>query len=64
MQMHDLEENRSRGATEDATSEPPFLSLDVTTEPKTRADPLQAIAWMVVNTLATVGIVSHLQNTH
>ncbi|KAL5089964.1 hypothetical protein Trisim1_004797 [Trichoderma cf. simile WF8] len=54
MQMHDLEENRDRRAAEDATSEPPFLSLDGTTESKPRANPLHAIAWMVVNTLATV----------
>lgn len=62
MQMHDLEDNRGRDAAEDATSEPPFLSLDGTTEPKSRADPLQAIAWMIVNTLATVGIASNPQN--
>lgn len=63
MQMHDLEENRGRNAAEDTASEPPFLSLDGTTEPKPRANPLHAIAWMIVNTLATVGIASNPQNT-
>ncbi|KAL6815747.1 triose-phosphate transporter family domain-containing protein [Trichoderma sp. SZMC 28013] len=55
--MHDLEGNRGGRAAEDATSDPPFLSLDGTAEPKPKADPLRAIAWMIVNTLATIGIV-------
>lgn len=59
MQMHDLEDNRGKSAAEDATSEPPFLSLDGTAESKPRANPLHAIAWMTVNTLATVGIASN-----
>ncbi|KAK4063977.1 uncharacterized protein Triagg1_9305 [Trichoderma aggressivum f. europaeum] len=52
--MRDLEGNSGGRAAQDAASEPPFLSLDGIAEPKPKADSLKAIAWMVVNTLATV----------
>ncbi|UKZ82263.1 hypothetical protein TrVFT333_010048 [Trichoderma virens FT-333] len=51
--MDDLEENRSKEAVEDASTGL-LASLDGTSEPKPTTDPLQAIAWMTVNTLATV----------
>ncbi|KAL7948265.1 hypothetical protein V8C42DRAFT_342317 [Trichoderma barbatum] len=55
--MDDLEENRSKELAEGASSGL-FASLDGATDSKSAIDPLQAIAWMIVNTLATVGIAS------
>ncbi|KAL7930522.1 triose-phosphate transporter family domain-containing protein [Trichoderma chlorosporum] len=51
--MHDIEENREKEATKDASTGL-LASFDETAEPKPTTDPLQAIAWMTVNTLATV----------
>lgn len=57
-EMHDLEKSRD----EEGPASPSLGLLtpqDAPAESKSTSSPFQAIAWMVVNTLATVGIASY-----
>ncbi|KAH6605070.1 triose-phosphate transporter [Trichoderma cornu-damae] len=54
--MFDLEDKRDVEGVEDASSQL-LAASDTIMEPKSASSSLQAVAWMVVNTLATVGIV-------
>lgn len=58
--MHDLEESRVEEKPGNA-SLGLLASLDGPTKSKSTSSSFQAIAWMTVNTLATVGIASHLR---
>lgn len=56
--MHDLE----KATDEEGPLTPPpglLTPQNASTESKSTSSPFQAIAWMAVNTLATVGIASH-----
>jgi hypothetical protein len=56
-QMDDLEETQGKEGSRDAL--PGILaSLDGNEESKSTSSSFQAISWMIVNTLATVGIAS------